>query len=479
MTIKFEVPLDHNDPEPRDLKRTIEVSADLVYASSKDLTPTRDASSCEVEFQRWFPEEPKQPILVYLCGGPGDGNKPARIPFLNEYALNHGFGILYPNYRGCAGSGSEITADSPKKHLTADYLAHFRQDSIVADLEAIRMCLNGIKFILLGQSFGGWIATTYLSFCPKGLRGVYITAGLPPVGQDPKSVYEHLYHRLVNKNGEYYQKYPEDGKKVMEIVKFLARLDGGKGLKLCGTGSQDEQPERLSARGFLTLGRRLGGDNGPQEVHDLVNKFFKDREDTGTISRATIESFIEAGGTTFKLPVRPLYGVLHEAIYISGPGIASKWAAQRVVQRKITKDDRRFEWLQDDCDWKFESVRPGKVMPPYFSGEMIFEFMLVDAGEKLAPFIRAAKTLAEKDDWPPLYDEKALGRNGVPVRAMIFRNDMYVDPELSHKTACMIGNCHVVEPGKGMTHGSIKYNTEEVLKRLLGKKFGRHAWEWT
>ena len=51
----------------------------------------------------------------------------------------------------------------------AEYLRHFRADSIVRDCEAIRQCLTadypeGIrKWSILGQSFGGFCAVAYLS----------------------------------------------------------------------------------------------------------------------------------------------------------------------------------------------------------------------------------------------------------------------------------------------------------------------------
>lgn len=52
-------------------------------------------------------------------------------------------------------------------------MAH-RADSIVADAELIRECLNRdgdsapARWSLLGQSFGGFCAVQYLSVAPKG-----------------------------------------------------------------------------------------------------------------------------------------------------------------------------------------------------------------------------------------------------------------------------------------------------------------------
>ncbi|KAJ4287505.1 hypothetical protein N0V88_007605 [Collariella sp. IMI 366227] len=460
MTLEFSVPLDHNKSGPKDPK--LQISAELVY------TPKYAASNCEAEYQARFSDNPKgsiTEILVYLCGGPGDGNKPARIPGLNQFAKDCGLDILYPNYRGCENSGSDITANTPTEPLTATYLAHFRQDAIVADLEAIRKCLNNVKFILIGQSFGGWIATTYLSFCPGGLEGVYLTAGLPPVGQTPESVYKALYARLCNKNKNYYNTYPGDREKIIEIVKALARSEGGKGLKLPDETGKVEQ--WLTARGFLTMGRRLGGPDGPKEVHDWVQSFFSEFKETGKISRSTVDKFVENDASTFRLPDRPLYGVLHEAIYIAGPDVASNWAAQEVVRKDRSS---HFEWLQKGFNF-LTDITPD--MELYFSGEMIHPFMLDDAGEKLERFKEVARELAQKKDWPHLYDENALRVNKVPVKAMIFDDDIFVDPELSRQTVKKIGECVVIRPKEGMTHGSIKKDTKEVLELLFGRVQGQ------
>jgi len=52
----------------------------------------------------------------------------------------------------------------------AEYLSHFRADSIVRDSELIRRRLLGDneRWSVLGQSFGGFCAVTYLSSHPTG-----------------------------------------------------------------------------------------------------------------------------------------------------------------------------------------------------------------------------------------------------------------------------------------------------------------------
>lgn len=103
------------------------------------------------------------------------------------------------------------------------------------------------KWSIMGQSFGGFCCTTYLSFYPEGVKEAFLLGGLPPVRNNPDDVYAHLYPRVKKRNEEYYAKYPEDVDRVKRVVKFLTRfgdttvrVQGGEGF--------------LSARRFLMLG---------------------------------------------------------------------------------------------------------------------------------------------------------------------------------------------------------------------------------
>lgn len=57
----------------------------------------------------------------------------------------------------------------------ADYLKHFRADSIVRDAELVREALGGDKWSVTGQSFGGFCTLSYLSLAPEGLREAFFT----------------------------------------------------------------------------------------------------------------------------------------------------------------------------------------------------------------------------------------------------------------------------------------------------------------
>ena len=157
----FTVPLDHRRPRGEQ----IEVFAREVVAA--------DAA-----------RRPDLPWLLYLQGGPGGRRHRARRPG----------GLAGPGAAmttGCCCWTSAAPAGPPRPtgqtlarlgtpRAQADYLAHFRADSIVADAELIRGQLTGGEpWSVLGQSFGGFCAVTYLSLAPEGCARRSSPAGCP------------------------------------------------------------------------------------------------------------------------------------------------------------------------------------------------------------------------------------------------------------------------------------------------------------
>jgi hypothetical protein len=116
--------------------------------------------------------------------------------------------------------------------------------------------------------------------------------------------------------------------------------------------------------------------------------------------------------TTFHSPI---YAVLHESIYAQDKH-PTAWAALRELPAEFASD----------------------ATPLLFTGEMIYPWMFDFSG--LREFAEAAELLASYDDWTPLYDVERLAANQVPVAAAIWHDDMYVDAELSLRTAARVGN---------------------------------------
>src|SRR6185295_17157557 len=112
------------------------------------------------------PDGRDRPLLVFLQGGPGsEAPRPTRHPsspgWLDRALAD--FRVLMLDQRGTGRSTpfGPALADRPPEEV-AEYLAHFRADAIVRDAEHVRRALGVERWSILGQSFGGFCATTYL-----------------------------------------------------------------------------------------------------------------------------------------------------------------------------------------------------------------------------------------------------------------------------------------------------------------------------
>lgn len=326
----------------------------------------------------------------------------------------------------------------------AAYLKHFRADNIVRDAEAIRLALTTDqpeakkKWSTLGQSFGGFCTTTYLSMFPASLRECFLTGGLPPLVDQPDEVYKRLFKKLVERNKAYYDKYPEDVERVKQIVRFLRN-------------SRVQLPtgETLTSRRFLQLGIGLGFHNGIDGVHEYVLRAAFELTASGNtmITRQTLDMI----GRGLAFDNNLLYAVLHESIYCQGH--ASKWSADRVLKTAFRGFDP-------------ENTLDMPNQPIYFTGEMIFPFMFEDGAFAELPKLRSvANILAADNDWPALYDRKQLARNTVPVYAAVYMDDMYVDLNYSLETAQAIRGCKTFVTNQ-MYHNALGAKTDPVVEEL-------------
>lgn len=74
---------------------------------------------------------------------------------------------------------------------------------------------------MLGQSFGGFCALTYLSFAPHGLPEVIIAGGLPTLTGTAEEVYRAAYTRVADKNTQYYARNPDDVHLAHQVAEHL------------------------------------------------------------------------------------------------------------------------------------------------------------------------------------------------------------------------------------------------------------------
>ena len=323
----------------------------------------------------------------------------------------------------------------------AKFLKHFRADSAVKDLEAIRQCIIGEqKWSLMGQSYGGFVGVSYLSKYPRGLREVFTMGGLPPVTErGPDEIYRRLVKKVEKRNQAYYKKFDEDVQNVKSILTFLTEAEDRElPVRLPGGGL-------LTAKRFMQLGISFGAQGGLDTIHDVVLRAVNDLGLFGVLTRPTLYR-VEAAGSFDNAPI---YAVLHEPIYCRG-GVACNWAAERIVN-----EDPVFDFRSENG-------------PSYFTGEMVFQHNFEDYPElkELAP---AAQLLAEDPDWTELYDIQQLQRNEVPVYSSTYIDDMYVDFEFAQETARIIQGCRTFVTNT-MYHDASRSRSGELMKALFALK---------
>ncbi|MEU7743549.1 alpha/beta fold hydrolase [Nonomuraea sp. NPDC049158] len=343
------------------------------------------------------------PCLLYLQGGPGGkGPRPVGMNgWIGQALKTHR--VILLDQRGTGRSSridGRVMSAFGSAREAADHLAHFRADSIVADAEHLRTTVfGGRRWETLGQSYGGFLTLTYLSQAPQGLRACYVTGGLPGLDPDAAEVYRRTYPRVAAKNAEFYRRYPHHVETVGRLADRLAAQD-----------VHLPDGDVLTVRRLQSLGIDFGMKPGYERMHWLLDEALDGDHVTDT--------FLQQVLARSSYSDNPLFAALQESIYGSGPG-ATGWAAERERARHPA-----FA----------ESARP-----LLFTGEMMYPWMFAEI-RALRPFRAAVELLAERADWPPLYDPVRLAANEVPLAAAVYYDDMYVDSGLQLDTAARIGN---------------------------------------
>lgn len=393
----FEVPLDHASPD-----RKIEVFA-------------REVAD---------PDGTDRPLLVYLQGGPGfEATRPTgrpRSPGWVDRALSD-YRVLLLDQRGTGRSTPVGRLADMDAAAQAEYLTHFRADSIVRDAEYIRQALEVDRWSVLGQSFGGFCVLAYLSIAPEGLREAFFTGGVPPLRRPIDQVYERTYARVLERNRRFYDSFPGDRERVRRLREAI---DGG--------GIELPNGDRLTWRRARQLGLMLGMSDGAERLHQIL--------ELPLHSPAFAHDV--AGASSFGR--NPLYAVIHEACYADGGTTA--WSAERMLPAEF----------DSDLD--------------LFTGEHVYPWMFEDFGE-LAP-LRAASELLAQHDWPVLYDPGVLAANEVPAAAAIYTEDMYVEREFSEETAAQVPGMRTWVTSE-YDHNGLRADGARILGRLFDLVRGR------
>lgn len=430
----FEVPLDYANPSAG----TIKLFARRVIKRETPLAPSDETPA------------PK-PYIVYLQGGPGFGcGAPSSAPMTTPL-LEKGYQVLYLDHRG-VGLSTPVSAAMLQQlpggaDGQANYLRLMRQDNTVRDLEAVRKCLNeGLseekaKWSIIGQSYGGFVSLSYLSMHPEGVREAYLTGGLAPIGRPADEVYQTTFAHTASRNKVYYEKFPEDVERVKEIAAYIESKGG---VPLPGGGT-------LTVPRLLTIGISFGAHGGMDSVHNALLAMKASLDQFGFFDRASLTPIENWTGFDNNI----IYAILHEAIYCDGPGSVSNWSAQRVGESM-----EAFSWLRPGA--KSSQIS----QPLFFSGEMIFRDHF-ETYPELAPLREAAEKLATASDWPALYDQEQLRKNEVPLYAVSYVDDMFVDYTYATATAQLVKGAKFFATN-ALYHNGIRADTQEVFKRLFG-----------
>ncbi|KAG6427179.1 hypothetical protein SASPL_111419 [Salvia splendens] len=427
-------------------------------------------------------EELDLPFLLYLQGGPGfECMRPAeaggwiskaceeyRVVLLDQACFEaplHFWCVcliqfvlflakMFKFQRG-TGLSTPLTTSSMSQFKSAeklvDYLKHFRADNIVRDAEFVRRRLvpDSRPWTVMGQSYGGFCAVTYLSFAPQGLKQVLLTGGVPPIGSGctADAVYRACFDQIVKQNEKYYQRFPEDIHIVQEIVKYLAESEGG-GVPLPSGGI-------LTPRGLQLLGLAgLGSSTGFERLHYMFERVWDPLLVPGAPKRISYV-FLNAYEKWLDFDSNPLYALMHESIYCQGA--SSSWSAHRIR----AENESQFDAMK--------AIKEGR--PVLFTGEMIFPWIF-DEMHALKPLKEAAHLLAEKKDWPPLYDVATLKNNKVPVAAAVYYEDMYVNFKLVMETTPLIAGIRLWITNEYM-HSGLRDGGSHVMDHLLGLLKGK------
>ncbi|MFD5592577.1 alpha/beta fold hydrolase [Streptomyces griseorubiginosus] len=411
---RFTVPLDHDDPAGE----TIELYAREAVASEK--------------------AGQNLPWLVYLQGGPGFGaNRFIGKGAWFGRALKE-FRVLLLDQRGTGRSSPANRQTLPLRggpEEQAACLTLFRADSIVRDCEAIRpQVTGGAPWTVLGQSFGGFCATTYLSFAPEGLAAAVLTGGLPSLDAHADDVYRAAYPRIERKVVAHYARYPQDVERVRRIADHLltreVTLPNG---------------YRLTVEAFQSLGILLGGSDGSHRLHHLLEDAFVRTPRGHELS----DAFQEEVQGLLSYASHPLYALVHEAAY-GQDGRPTAWSAER-VRAEFPRFDAAKALAGDE--------------PLLFTGESIHPWMF-DCDPALRPLRETAELLAAHTGWQPLYDPARLAVNEVPVAAAVYHDDMYVDTAHSLRTARAIRGLRTWVTDE-FEHDGVRAGGPRVLDRLL------------
>lgn len=404
----FRVPLDHSDLSGRTI--------DVFVREVSDLDP----------------KSKDKPFLLFLQGGPGFR---APLPIRKEGWLKRALTEYRVLMYDTRGNGLSTPVDYQTLALEgdaqaqADYLKHFRADNIVRDAELIRGWMSpDTPWSTIGQSYGGWCTTTYLSLHPEGLKECFIFGGVPGLDRSAREIYEGTFPFVEERNRQYFEKFPMDKERLADLSRYLLENE-----------VTFPNGDRVTPRMVQLLGLKFGFANTAEEIHFLLEEAFVPAGDKRVVSH-TFKVGLQAA---LRFDTNPIFAILHEAIYAQGS--ASGWACDAVQKESYAHFDHYDDFL--------------------FYGEMVFPWMFDEISE-LKGMKEAAHILANYEEWPALYDKEVLSQNTVPVACAVYANDMFVNAKFSLETVGFVPNMKAWHTSE-FEHCGLRVGGERIFSRLI------------
>jgi proline iminopeptidase len=206
-----------------------------------------------------FSEGSGRNVLI-IHGGPG---YPYRTPWTGLQSMTDRYQFHYYDQRGSGKSSRPVKGFSSGNFFknVAELNRTLGMGTQLADIERIRQILKEDKLILIGHSFGGFIAALYASEFPEHVAGMVLIspAGGLVTPRDTIDMAETVKPTLSEEEKQAFDLFMEDYLDFRHIFSKTEEDMEAAGLKLAGFSGLLEDPDNPEKKQPITLEARPGG----------------------------------------------------------------------------------------------------------------------------------------------------------------------------------------------------------------------------